>query len=130
VKRVVITGIGVISALGHNQNEFWQALRGGCSGIKAIESLDTSELRFKNGAEVNNFDPTLELAPDALRLMDRFAQFAVLAAAEAVAQARVEWTPQLRRMAQLSQALPSADGAWKRPATEKCTNMAGIAYIL
>jgi nodulation protein E len=99
VKRVVITGIGVISALGHNQNEFWQALRGGCSGIKTIESLDVSQLRFKIGAEVHDFDPALELAPDAPRFMDRFAQFAVLAAAEAVAQAEVEWTPQLRRTA-------------------------------
>lgn len=99
MKRVVITGIGVISALGHNQNEFWQALRGGCSGIKTIESLDVSQLRFKIGAEVHDFDPALELAPDAPRLMDRFAQFAVLAAAEAVAQAGVEWTPQLRRTA-------------------------------
>lgn len=96
---VVVTGIGVISALGLNQNEFWQALQDGCSGIRPILSVDVSQLRFHNGAEVRGYNPQTAFTPNVLLLTDRFTQFALVAADEAIAQAGVEWTPQLREKA-------------------------------
>jgi len=95
-RRVVITGIGVISALGHNRAENWEALAASRSGIGRIESVDVGRLRFQNGAEVKGFAP--ERWFDAARLapLDRFAQFAVIAAREAVEDAAIELTPALR----------------------------------
>jgi len=94
--RVAITGIGVISAIGSNTSEFWASLKAGRSGIAAITTVDSSTLRFKNGAEVPGFDAEKYFDPKRADFLDRFAQFAVIAAREAVSDARVEWTPPLR----------------------------------
>ena len=96
MRRVAITGLGVISALGHNANDFWSALRAGRSGITPISGLDTARLRFHNGAEVADYDPNRHFAGEQADLLDRFAQFAVIAAREALADARVVFTPELR----------------------------------
>jgi nodulation protein E len=93
---VVITGIGIISALGSNREEFWQALSAGCSGIRPIEGADRSQLRFQNAAEVQNYDPGRYFDEKDNGLLDRFAQFAVVSAREAVADAGIEWTQELR----------------------------------
>jgi nodulation protein E len=95
-RRVVITGIGIISALGSNRDEFWQALSTGCSGIRPIEGADRSQLRFQNAAEVQNYDPSRYFDEKDNGLLDRFAQFAVVSAREAVADAGIEWTQELR----------------------------------
>jgi nodulation protein E len=94
--RVAVTGIGVISALGHNAQEFWQALQSGCSGIAPLEAVDRTLLRFTNGAEVRNYTPAQYFDEKELGLLDRFAQFGVIAAREAIAAAGIEWTPHLR----------------------------------
>src|SRR5258708_15846244 len=94
--RVVVTGIGVISALGHNCQDFWQALQHGRSGIAPLEQVDRSQLRFENGAEVRNWDPTRYFGEKEIGLLDRFAQFGAVAAREALADAAVKWTTQLR----------------------------------
>ena len=94
--RVVITGLGVISALGHNHCEFWQALAEGRSGIAPIESVDRSLLRFQNAAEVRHYDPARYFDEKEIGLLDRFAQFAAVAAREAIGAAGIQWTPQLR----------------------------------
>src|ERR1017187_5758056 len=83
MRRVAITGVGAICALGRNAAEFAESLRQGRPGIGPIESTDTSQMRFQNGAD----------------FMDRFAQFAVIAAREAVADSGVEWTPEMRENA-------------------------------
>ena len=98
-QRVVVTGIGVISALGRNGVEFWQAICDGRSGIAPIESVDRTELRFENGAEVHGFDPLSHFDEKRLVFLDRFAQFAVIAAREATADARLNWTDELRERA-------------------------------
>ncbi len=90
--RVVVTGMGVISALGRNQGEFWEALESGRSAIGEISSVDASQLRFRNAAEVRGYDATAEFPSKELAFLDRFAQFALTAANEAVTQAGVEWT--------------------------------------
>jgi nodulation protein E len=94
--RVVITGLGVISALGLNREEFWQSLSAGHSGIAPLESVDRSLLRFPNAAEVRNYNPSRFFEEKEIGLLDRFAQFGAIAAREAVADSGVEWTPELR----------------------------------
>ena len=96
MRRVVITGMGVISALGLNQAEFWRALEAGTSAIGPITSVDASQFRFRNAAEVHGYDPEKEFPGKELTLLDRFAQFALTAANEAVTQAGIEWTEDLR----------------------------------
>ncbi|MGQ9633505.1 MAG: beta-ketoacyl-[acyl-carrier-protein] synthase family protein [Bryobacteraceae bacterium] len=95
-RRVVVTGLGVISALGRDREGFWAALREGRSGIGPIESVDCSQLRFQNGAEVHSYDPEDYLDPKESGFLDRFAQFSLIAAREAVADAGIEWTSHLR----------------------------------
>lgn len=95
-RRVAITGIGAVCALGGDAREFWKSLRHGRSGIGPITQLDVSSLRFQNGGEARAFDPSDHFDEKQAGFLDRFAQFAVVAAREAVRDAGVEWTPQLR----------------------------------
>ncbi len=86
-RRVVITGAGAISAIGKNVPEMAKSLREGRSGIRPIELVDRSKLRFQNGGEVPGYDPLNYFEPKEAAMVDRFAQFAVIAAREAVAGA-------------------------------------------
>jgi len=99
MRRVAITGIGAISALGRNIAEFAESLREGRSGITPIESCDMTDIRFRNGAEVKNYSHQPYFEDRRADFMDRFAQFAVIAAREAVDSAGVVWTPELRETA-------------------------------
>src|SRR5438270_10143719 len=99
MRRVAITGFGAISALGNTAGDFAAALRAGCSGIAPIRSADMSMIRFQNGAEVKDYSSTPWFDDRRADFMDRFAQFAVIAAREAVAHSGVEWTPALRENA-------------------------------
>jgi len=99
MRRVAITGMGAICALGRNVAEFGEALCQGRSGIAPIESADTSQLRFQNGAEVKHYCHQPYFDDRRADFMDRFAQFAVIAAREAVRDAAVAWTPELRENA-------------------------------
>jgi nodulation protein E len=94
--RVAVTGIGVICALGRSAEEFCRALREGRSGIGPIQSSDCGTLRFRNGAEVADYDYHPYFDDKRADFIDRFAQFAVIAAREAVSDAGIEWTPELR----------------------------------
>jgi nodulation protein E len=96
MRRVAITGAGAISALGRNIAEFAESLREGRCGIGQIESTGVATLRFQNGAEVKNYSHQPYFEDRRADFMDRFAQFAVIAAREAVRDAAVEWTPELR----------------------------------
>jgi len=96
-RRVVVTGVGVICALGHNQRDFWQALSQGRSGILPLESIEPGLLRFQNGAEVRNWDALRHFDEKEAGMLDRFAQFGVLAAREAVADAGIEWSEDLKQ---------------------------------
>jgi nodulation protein E len=99
MRRVAITGMGTISALGRNTAEFAESLCQGRSGIARIESTDTSQLRFQNGAEVKNYSHQPYFDDRRADFIDRFAQFAVIASREAVQDAGVVWTPELRETA-------------------------------
>jgi nodulation protein E len=98
--------MGVISALGHDQQGFWQALASGQSGIGPIPhdvgpnpEMGMNQVRFKNGAPVLGYAAEAYFPRKSLNFMDRFAQFSVIAAREAVAAAGIEWTEELRESA-------------------------------
>src|SRR5215472_10257068 len=95
MRRVAITGTGAISALGRTMDEFAESLWAGRSGIGPILSTDCSQLRFQNGAEVKDYSHTPYFDDRRADFMDRFAQFAVIAAREAVADAGIAFTPAL-----------------------------------
>jgi nodulation protein E len=99
MRRVAITGLGTICAVGRTTAEAADALRQGRSGIAPIESIDTSQLRFQNGAEVRGYTHHPYFEDRQADFIDRFAQFAVIAAREAVGDAGIEWTPELRESA-------------------------------
>jgi nodulation protein E len=95
-RRVAVTGIGVVSALGNDAGAFWEALAAGRPGIGPITQIDMAGLRFQNGGEARCFDPAAYFEPKETDFLDRFAQFAVVAAREAVRDAAIEWTEELR----------------------------------
>ncbi len=97
--RVAVTGLGVISAIGHNSGEFWQSLELGRSGIGPLQAVDPALLRFSNGAEVRDFAPSGHFDEKDISLLDRFAQFGVIAARQAIAAAGIQWTQHLRESA-------------------------------
>jgi nodulation protein E len=94
-RRVVVTGLGTISCLGPDTSSFWDALSSGRHGFAPIESVDRCLLRSQNGAEVRGFQTERHFEKKKADVLDRFAQFAVVAAREAVADANVNWTPDL-----------------------------------
>jgi nodulation protein E len=87
MNRVAITGIGVVSPVGNNLEAYWQALVEGRSGIGPITSIPTERLNIRIAAEVKNHVPEQNFDARAVPLLDRFAQFAVIAARHAVADA-------------------------------------------
>lgn len=95
-RRVAVTGLGIVASPGRNVPEFWESLSAGRSAIRQIIQVDCAPLRFQNGAEVHGFDPEAHFDERILPLLDRFAQFALVAAREAVADSAVEWTPELK----------------------------------
>lgn len=96
-RRVVVTGLGVICGIGKNVGEFWRSIVDCRSGIAPIELVDRARLRFQMGAEVKNYDYRNHFTEKEVALLDRFAQFGLIAAREAVAQSGVEWTDELRQ---------------------------------
>ena len=94
--RVVITGMGVICAMGRDQDEFWAALKNGRSAIGGLCQVDAAQLKFKKAAEVHGYDAAATFPAKELAFLDRFAQFALIAAEQAVTQAGVEWTEDVR----------------------------------
>jgi nodulation protein E len=98
-RRVAVTGLGMICALGKNTSEAWNAVCESRSGIASIHSIDLSELRFQNGAQVSQYDPGKYFEADRIRLLDPFSQFAIIAAREALQDSGITLTPALRENA-------------------------------
>lgn len=86
-KRVVVTGMGCISPVGNTVEETWSALLAGKSGAGAITRFDSSKHKTRFAAEVKGFDAVAEFGAREARKMDRFTQFAMVAAAQALDQA-------------------------------------------
>jgi 3-oxoacyl-[acyl-carrier-protein] synthase II len=83
-RRVVITGLGCVTALAESADELFAALCDGKSGVSTIESFDTSTYPVKFGGEIRNFDVTKYVDQRESKRMDRFSQFAMAAAAQAI----------------------------------------------
>ena len=80
-RRVAVTGIGIISALGRTRDAFWQSIAAGVSGIRPMTLVPEGFVRFPNAAEVPDFRATDYMDLKEAGLLDRFAQFALIAAA-------------------------------------------------
>ena len=88
-RRVVITGMGTVNPLGKNVNEFWENLKANKNGLSFIDQFDASDFPVKIVGSVKDFDPTLYIDKKEARRMDRFTQFALYSAKEALAQAGI-----------------------------------------
>jgi len=91
-RRVVITGLGCITALAESVDALFSALCAGKSGISTIESFDTSVYPVKFGGEIKNFDPTKYVEYRESKRMDRFTQFAVAATIQAVDDSGIDFS--------------------------------------
>uniref|UniRef100_A0AAU2V8W3 3-oxoacyl-[acyl-carrier-protein] synthase 2 n=1 Tax=Streptomyces sp. NBC_00003 TaxID=2903608 RepID=A0AAU2V8W3_9ACTN len=89
-RRVVVTGLGVISPVGNTTHDFWTALTEGRSGIKRITRYDADSLPTPLAGEVTGFDPRAYMPNRTARRLDRFAQFGLAAALEAMDGAKLE----------------------------------------
>ncbi|MGB9867643.1 MAG: beta-ketoacyl-ACP synthase II [Bacillota bacterium] len=89
-RRVVITGIGVVSPIGIGRDQFWQNVKEGKSGVGLVSRFDASAFPTRIAAEVKDFDPTKFMDRRTARHMDRFSQFAVAAAKMAVEDAELD----------------------------------------
>lgn len=92
MRRVVVTGLGAITPIGNNTNDFWQAIKDGVCGVDTITRFDASEFKTQVAGEVKNFDPTEFIEKKEARKMDRYTQFALVAAMEAVQHAGLDMT--------------------------------------
>jgi 3-oxoacyl-[acyl-carrier-protein] synthase II len=90
VTRIVVTGLGAVSPLGIGVPALWEGLLAGRSGVRHIQNFATDNLEVKIASEVPDFDPKAFMDPKSVRRMDRFAQFAIAATREALADARLE----------------------------------------
>ncbi len=88
-KRVVITGLGVVSSIGVGWQDYWQNLLKGMSGISPVTQFDTSDQFTHNGGEVKNFRPEEHFSEHEMRSMNRATQMALVTARMAVQDARV-----------------------------------------
>jgi 3-oxoacyl-[acyl-carrier-protein] synthase II len=86
-RRVVVTGLGTVNALGLDVNSTWDALVRGQSGVGYISTFDTANFNTKFAAEVKGFDASIYVNRKQMRHMDRFTQFAVAASLQAVESA-------------------------------------------
>lgn len=111
--RVAITGMGAVSAAGIGADALWAAARDGRSGVRPIDFPRSESLRVRIAANVPDFDAVALLGGAVPRTSERFTQFALVAAAEAVAQARI----------------PAADLAGRRSAAIIGTGVGGVGTI-
>ncbi|MDD3508294.1 MAG: beta-ketoacyl-ACP synthase II [Parabacteroides sp.] len=90
LKRVVVTGLGAITPLGKTLTETWEGLVNGKSGAEPITHFDASKFKTQFACEVKNFDPNQYFDRKEARKLDRYAQFALIAADEAIADSGME----------------------------------------
>ncbi len=90
MRRVVVTGMGAITPIGLNVDEFWSSVKASKVGIGPITQFDASEYKAKLAAEVKDFNAKDYMDPKTAKRMERFSQFAVAAAKEAIEQAGLD----------------------------------------
>lgn len=90
MKRVVVTGMGAVTPIGNNVEEFWSGVKQGRIGFAPISRFDTTEYKCKLAAEVKNFNPEEHMDKKSARRMELFCQFAAVAAGEAIQDAGLD----------------------------------------
>ena len=90
-RRVVVTGMGVVTALGDALDPFWSALCAGQSGVGELDLFDTTEFKVHFGGQVHGWDPVARFGAKEARHLDRFAQFAMAASVSAVENAGIDF---------------------------------------
>lgn len=98
MRRVVITGIGVISPIGNNAPDFWESIRACRSGIDFITKVDVSQARFRKAGEIKGFVSEEHFDDKLLFWLDLFAQYGIVSAREAVKDSGIEFTDELKDM--------------------------------
>jgi 3-oxoacyl-[acyl-carrier-protein] synthase II len=89
-RRVVVTGLGAITPIGNNVNEYWENLCKGISGVDTITRFDPKDVKTKFAAEVKNYKPEDHFDRKEVRTLDLFSQFALIAADEAVKDSQLD----------------------------------------
>ncbi|MCK4437030.1 beta-ketoacyl-ACP synthase II [bacterium] len=90
VRRVVVTGMGVISPVGNSKEEFWNSITEGRSGVRRLTHFDPTGYDSQIAGQVNSFDASERLGKKEARRMDRFTQFALVAALDAVEDSKLD----------------------------------------
>ena len=117
-RRVVITGMGVVTSLGESLERFWAALCAGQSGVGELTLFDTTDFRVHFGGQVRDWDPAARFGVKEARHLDRFAQFALAAAISAVEDSGIDFSARSRRRtAAYSSGLESAGSTSSRRST-------------
>lgn len=114
-RRVVVTGIGVVSSIGFGKEAFWKALVSGQSGVSPISAFDTTPFTTHFAGEIKHFDPSPYILPKKLKRMDRTTQLAVVASKMAVQDAGLDF---------------QQNGGREKTGVIIGTALAGVGYIL
>ena len=91
-RRVVVTGLGMVTSLGHSVESSWEGIVAGKSGVSLIDHFDASDLACRICSRVKDFDPTVYMTEKEARKIDVFIQFGMAAAIQAVKDAKIEVT--------------------------------------
>ena len=91
-RRVVVTGMGIISPLGHTVESTWQAILAGKSGVALIDHFDASDMSCRICSRVKNFDPTLYMTEKDARKRDFFIQYGMAAGVQAIKDSGIQVT--------------------------------------
>ncbi|MDX1761690.1 MAG: beta-ketoacyl-ACP synthase II [Christiangramia sp.] len=90
LKRVVVTGLGALTPIGNNIEEYWEGLKNGKSGSAPITYFDTEKFKTKFACELKNFNPLDHFDRKEARKLDRFAQYAMVSADEAIEDSGID----------------------------------------
>ncbi|HWL54843.1 MAG TPA: beta-ketoacyl-[acyl-carrier-protein] synthase family protein [Chthoniobacteraceae bacterium] len=132
-RRVVITGVGPLTAIGSGKKAFFEALLAGRSGIGRLTRFDTAPFGAKCAAEIRDWEPTAFFPPQRLRRMDRYAQLALASALLALEDAGLPWSrerPQERVGVSFGTALAGICGAEEEHARFLAKGIRGVNQML
>lgn len=91
MKRVVVTGLGALTPIGNNVDDFWQSLLTGVNGTNPITKFDTSKFKTTFACELKGFDPLNHIEKAEARKYDLFTQYALISVEEAVKNANINF---------------------------------------
>ena len=96
MRRIVVTGLGLVTPVGHTVDEAWENIVAGRSGVSAIDTFDTSGFASRIGAAVRNFDLSPYMHPKEVRKTDSFIHYGIAAAKQAISDSGIEVTDENR----------------------------------